>query len=206
MIRLVKLVVCASVVTVTLSLFVSVASAGRLSISNQTIRAAWSAMGMTFGSTGFRCPVTLEGSFHARTFTKVLTTLLGMITRASINATPCAEAMSEVRWLTATLPWPIRYRGFGGTLPRITFVEVGVIGLAFLMRIGAKGCLYASTTARPAVFALRLTELGAVSSWVAEIFFPIPLSVDLGGFPPCAAESIIEGAGASEGLNQILLI
>ncbi|HEX4805441.1 MAG TPA: hypothetical protein VFU94_06035 [Conexibacter sp.] len=85
------------------------------------------------------CSVTMEGSFHERTFAKTAEALIGAITRA-IAAHPCEGGGEEwaihngtetvLRGIPATsLPWPIRYVSFTGTLPLITTVTVNLTGI-----------------------------------------------------------------------------
>jgi hypothetical protein len=95
----------------------STATARSLSFSNQNIRATWSSLEFNAGVTA-RCGVTLEGSFHSRTITKRLGTLIGAITRAVIDERNCTNGTGRAR--TETLPWHLTYEGFAGTLPNIT--------------------------------------------------------------------------------------
>jgi hypothetical protein len=118
---------------------VGVASAARLSLSNQTFRQVWSPMTISTAAEGggevIRCNVTMEGSFHYRTFNKVSRSTIGAITR-SIFAHPCtggefwaANGTEEAGLGTPvenTLPWVINYEGFEGTLPNITGVRTAM--------------------------------------------------------------------------------
>jgi len=128
-----------------LAAVVSTASANRLSTSSQQIRATWSQVSFEFGVGTIRCKVTLEGSFHARTFTKVRETLLGYITRAVIQ-TPCE--FGELHFLAETLPWHLHYESFTGTLPRMTSVrfKIAEMSLWFTREFGIR-CLYRSSFA-----------------------------------------------------------
>ena len=98
---------------------VSTASAGSLSVANQTIRVTWSSL-EAVGPINVRCRVTLEGSFHSRTIVKVARTLTGAITRATIDEANCTNGNESPR--NETLPWHLTYEGFAGTLPNITTV------------------------------------------------------------------------------------
>lgn len=90
------------------------ASARNLSVSNQNIRVTWTNLQFAgFVTTG--CQVTLEGSFHARTITKSLGTLLGAITRVDIKNETCTNGSFVAR----NIPWHLTYEGFAGTLPSI---------------------------------------------------------------------------------------
>jgi hypothetical protein len=133
---------------VLLGVFVSSASAGRLSISNQAIRSQWRSVefGGPFGTT--RCQLTLEGTLHSRTMVKTIGSLMGYITRAILG--PCATGAATI--LTETLPWHDRYSGFNGILPEITSLIVHVIGVSWRIREpGGITCLARSTATNPAV-------------------------------------------------------
>jgi hypothetical protein len=97
---------------------VSTATARTLSVSNQNIRATWTSL--EFASGNLRCQVTLEGSFHSRTIVKVARTQIGAIDRAIVKEESCLFGV--VRPRTETLPWPITYESFTGTLPSISSV------------------------------------------------------------------------------------
>ncbi len=135
--------------TALLCVLTSAASANRLSSTSRTLRASWRTLEFIppAGET-VRCPVTLEGSLHSSTITKVAGALIGYITRASVASASCSGSHWTV--LTGTLPWHIRYRGFAGTLPNITKLETTLIGFAILVE-GTFGveCLYLSTTTEP---------------------------------------------------------
>jgi hypothetical protein len=117
--------------TVALGALVGTASARNLSISNQNIRATWTAMEFSNPSAGVlvRCPVTLEGSLHSRTIAKVLNSLIGFITRAIVGEGSCTGGTARVR--TETLPWHVTYQGFTGTLPNILTIRTTVVRPGF---------------------------------------------------------------------------
>jgi hypothetical protein len=119
----------------------SSASANRISISNQSIRAIWSPLFIIVPNTSaaeFQCQMTLEGSFHSRTMSKVATSLIGYITRAAVSH-PCTR--NGEMWvhngveapLGATpgtsLPWHMTYQSFSGTLPNISEVRILLRGI-----------------------------------------------------------------------------
>ncbi len=140
------------------------ASANHISTTSRTIKATWRSWEFIppIGET-FRCPVTLEGSLHSSTIAKVVGALLGFITRASINSSACAGIHATI--LQASLPWHMRYRGFTGTLPSITRIETGIIGLAFLIE-GTFGieCLYISSTTEPTIVNYNVSAAHAITS------------------------------------------
>jgi hypothetical protein len=124
------------------------ASAGRLSISNRNIRVAWPAL--TFNGKEpeipgpIECSVTMEGSFHSNTIRKVADALIANITRAIVRR-PCtggeyyfhngAEVVLGVRPATS-LPWPVFYSAFTGTLPNISTLVVIIKGMMMTVDYG----------------------------------------------------------------------
>jgi hypothetical protein len=111
------LVVASLAVTLAMALAVGSGSANRLSISHGSLlRAIWS--NFVVAASGIRladCHLTLEGSFHSATISKVSGALVGFITRGSINTGACLT--NDATLLAETLPWHITYSGFNGTLP-----------------------------------------------------------------------------------------
>jgi hypothetical protein len=122
-----KIVLATLAASVLLASAVSTASAGRLSISNQFIRATWRNLEFIALAT-IRCPVTLEGSFHSRTITKVTRLLIAAITKVTVKQESCnggriipyngSENLLGVA-APQTLPWHLTYESFVGTLPSI---------------------------------------------------------------------------------------
>src|SRR5262249_52171492 len=108
------------------------------------------------------CPVTLEGSFHARTFAKVVGGLVGYVTRAVVQEASCRGEAGEasamrVQALTETLPWHVRYRAFVSLLPNPTAIRLDVVGAALRAVIAPFGeCLFTSSATRPLVVDLGL--------------------------------------------------
>ncbi len=115
-----KLSLTALTVALLLSAAVTAASAGRLSISNQNIRVTWRSLEFGSSVVTIRCPVTLEGSFHSRTITKVHGTLIGAVTRMAIKNESCTNGVVEA----SLLPWHLTYENFIGALPRISDVDI----------------------------------------------------------------------------------
>jgi hypothetical protein len=126
---------------------VSTASASRLSTGEPRFRAIWNEVVFAKEAISIRCPVTLEGSFHSRTLTKVQGTLVGFITRASVAT--CVGG--RMRWLTSRLPWHIKHESFAGVLPNITSITYRGVGAEFQLEYTVLGlpisCLY--VTAEP---------------------------------------------------------
>jgi hypothetical protein len=122
-----KLALASLAATMLMAFAVSTASAGRLSTSNQNIRVTFNNLELSAeGLPTDTCHVTLEGSFHSRTITKSVGTLLGYITRVATGS--CSQGTTI---LNATLPWHIRYVGFSGTLPNITLLIARVSRASF---------------------------------------------------------------------------
>jgi hypothetical protein len=146
-----KLWLTAIMATALFATAVGNASARNLSISNQNIRAVFNPI-ISFPDPENRlsCPVTLEGSFHTRTITKTINSLVGYITRANIQEDRCAGsgilAGARIRWDTATLPWHVRYAGFTGTLPNIARIILNLAMSMTLYNIPFVGeCRYGGT-------------------------------------------------------------
>jgi hypothetical protein len=133
------------------------ASAHRLALSNQLFRIVWPSGAEALrietpaAELSARCPVTIEGSFHSRTISKVSGQLIGYVTRAALSVPGCeftggAEAMTI---LTSSLPEHIHYDTFTGTLPSIREIGVEVAGFSVLIRAFGVSCLYVSTQEEP---------------------------------------------------------
>jgi hypothetical protein len=124
-----------------LALAVGSASAGRLSTSSQTFSIVWTSLELAnnfgIGNT-VRCPVTLEGSFHSRSITKVERTLIGFVTRATVANELCRGGHATVH--NETLPWHVTYERFTGTLPNITSVTLLLRGIVFDINNEAATC------------------------------------------------------------------
>ena len=125
--------------TTLLALLATAAPARNFSISNQNFRVAWAGVEFATEMMTIRCAITLEGSFHYRTFIKRERALIGHITSATARR-PCTngeawsangrEAHPRLGTLANTLPWHVTYEGFAGTLPNITDIR-------FLLRGGS---------------------------------------------------------------------
>jgi len=162
-----KLLLAGLTATVALWAAVGAADAKRLELSERAIRATWAEFTLTDTSL-FKsvCPITIEGSFHSRTLSKVSGQLVGYITAATTNKGGCK---SEFRFLSlwfdengiANLPWHIRYDSFTGTLPAITGVRLQLIGMG--VKFEGTTCEYLSEVALPAYLRLLL-EAGRVTT------------------------------------------
>lgn len=196
-----KLLVAAFAATALMALAVGSASARRFELNDQTFLAAWTATSpLTFEAAGnnISCPVTIDGSFHSRTLSKVCGQLIGYVNQAIVANAACTGGTATA--LTESLPWHIRYFRFSGVLPAITLIYVFLVGARFRVTTGGGlSCLTQTTAANPAVGNINLVpEVGnirKVTSLVALPEFTIPL---MGGFA-CA----IAGNGRFEGTGSV---
>jgi hypothetical protein len=137
------------------------ASARRLEISSTGMRAVWPDLAFEgFGALfTIRCALTLEGTLHSRTISKISGQLIGFITRALV-ALPTACTGGSVTTLTASLPWHIRYDSFIGALPSIERVRIQIVGFSWRTTARIFGaevvCLWKSTGAAPFFAILEL--------------------------------------------------
>jgi hypothetical protein len=187
------LILCALIAAAAMAVMVAGASANRLAMNNQFFRAVWTPLTFTenaFGGT-IRCNVTLEGSFHSQTISKVVRSLIGYVTRAMVTR-PCVGGEAWVyngtevlntTTLANSLPWHVQYASFTGTLPNITRIRVRLIGARFLLRaFGFVSCVYTSKEAEPAIGnAERNTATGEITSLTAEE--GVSIASETGGCP-----------------------
>ena len=121
------------------------ASARNLSFSNQQLRVTWSRLEFRSALVTVRCQVTLEGSFHARTFLKVARTWMGNITRISFKEETCTGGRASP---DRAPPWRITYESFAGTLPSITRLHLLLEDFRFLTESAGVMCRYGTATDR----------------------------------------------------------
>jgi hypothetical protein len=196
-----KLVLGALAAAMLLAFAVGTASANRLSISEKSFLIRWSPLTLasTAGSS-IECSVTLDGSFHSNTIVKTVGSLIGYINAATIAGSSgngreavCAGGTATV--LRETFPWHVRYNGFTGTLPRITAVNLLLIGASF--RVDPTGsfepaCLARTTEATPSRGITNIGASGEITGLEADPSALIPLS---GGFGCSIAEGRFSGRG-----------
>jgi len=130
----VKLIMTTLAASLLLAAAVSTASATRLSVSNQNIRATWTSLEFQApGVVTVRCQVTLEGSFHTRTITKTAGSLIGAVTKGIVKQETCTNGSGATfngveryngTTTPQTLPWHITYESFSGSLPSISAVNI----------------------------------------------------------------------------------
>jgi hypothetical protein len=126
-----RVLAAAFIAAATLAVFASSSAARWLSLSNQNYRVTFQRWDFNVGGMTTECRLTIEGSFHARTYAKVVNSLIGFLTRAIVG-NPCIRGSATI--LTETLPWHVPYRSFTGPLPSITSMITNVSGSAFRIR------------------------------------------------------------------------
>jgi hypothetical protein len=108
--------------------FAGSVSAGRLSVSEQR----WTLNGTVESENGegafrIRCPVTLTGSFYARTFAKTRAAI-GEIQSERVGEAACTGEGS-MRVDTEGFPYRYEYESFTGTLPNISEIRTQIANL-----------------------------------------------------------------------------
>jgi len=175
--RIVRVMLCAVGATLTLAALTAAAAARNLSVSETRATATVRELRFTGGFGTTTCNVTLTGVMHARTMPKVLESLVGLVTEASVGG--CSIGSATI--LRETLPWHTRYNGFSGTLPNITGILIKVIGDQFRIQEPVFGiaCLATSTASSPST-ATWTREAGGRLTSVA-IGGTVPTSCGLNG-------------------------
>jgi hypothetical protein len=166
---------------------VTSASARRIEVSNQGFFVRWTPLLIEFTGSIISCPVTIEGSFHSRTLSKVSGQLIGYITRAFVQGEepPCTNSTATV--LTARLPWHIQYVSFTGTLPRITRLRISLVGVEIRFQLGI-ACLVRTTQSNPAVGDISVAADGTARLLTILPEFSIP-------FIDCIGSARFNGTG-----------
>jgi len=187
----IKAALAAAVAALTIATVVDEATANRLSYSNERFRIIWTSLTFSESGGGFpiTCPVTLEGSFHYRTMTKVRDSVVAVISRAIVNDPGCTEGQATI--LSETLPWNVSYQSFGGTLPNITSVRHKLIGAAFQIEPGLGiSCLARSTPESPAAGEATREAGGNITSLTPDPSLAIPVTGTA-----CPSAGIFSGSG-----------
>jgi len=127
----------------------SAASARRLSFSSNAPTTSFRELRFVSDLGSSTCPVTLEGSLHVNTISKVAESLIGSITRTRLGFCQIGTATIPAE----TLPWHVRYSSFGGLLPAISRVNVNIIGFTMKYRDTSIGllCTIRSTATEPLI-------------------------------------------------------
>jgi hypothetical protein len=142
-----KFLHCAMVVAIAVlvaGLSTTIASAARLSLSANTWRTAITAMEFESetGTLRIRCPVTMSGSFVARTFAKTTERSIGSLTNVTVAEAACTGE-GRVSVEASSLPTETRYESFAGTLPNITAVRFNQPPPRLINRYATLTCTYA---------------------------------------------------------------
>jgi len=179
-----------------LALGVATASAAKLSVTNQMIRITWSSVRFNEGRA--QCPVTLEGSLHARTMQKVQGQEIGVIIagrtgRCTVGSAVLLTAEDGQR---TTLPWHIRYDGYSGTLPAITRLRWHIFEMSYRVVDELELCLYTSTPTRPALLDLVREEGGSGAIRSVSFFGTEAIPLVSGNPLICDASGLLGGSGS----------
>jgi hypothetical protein len=160
-----------------LAALVESAAANRVEVTNQSIRLVWAELRVfTPDGVSSTCPVTLEGTFHARTFAKTSGLLVGYITESKARITDCVFSGGVEGFAFLPVPYHIRWTSFRGTLPRIRKGRFQILGVGIQLRALGVTCLYKSSSAAPLFLELELNEeTGEAIGAEADETAPIPL-------------------------------
>lgn len=154
------------------------ASARNLSTSNQNIRVTFTSIELGTESVIIRCPVTLEGSFHARTIAKVAGSLVGAVTRHQTKQESCTGGIAagfngteryNGTTPSSTLPWHLSYESFAGTLPNITSAQFLYSRFRFGIRDTSSFCTGQYGTAEDNIVVSATREAGGGITAVAPV-------------------------------------
>ncbi len=208
-----KILLGALTAAIVLAAAIGTASARRLEVSEQRIRVTWTEL--VFSNSGaaprISCPVTIQGSFHSKTLSKVSGQLIGVITKAELTKANCRGGTAlilngiENAPGATSLPWHIRYDSFSGTLPIIEGgIKLQLINASFLVEPEGIGvaCLFRSTEARPArgIAAVngehKITTLSPTADTIPK----------LSGGLLCPSSGSFEGPGIVSSLEAATLI
>jgi len=155
--RLFRMLFAAVGATMMFGALVGIASARTITYSESRLTARFARVEFSGAGGTTRCNLTLSRVFHSRTISKVLESLVGLITEASVGG--CDPGTGSATILRETLPWHLRYNGFSGTLPNITAIQYKVVGFAYRVREpGSLECLVTTTAGAPII-----TRSGATS-------------------------------------------
>lgn len=158
--------------TAALALAGGSASAIQMSVGEPAFRAVWAPARFTFSGITITCNVTLEGSLHGATFAKVERSLVGTISRATVNS--CNAGTMSV--LAETLPWHVQYGSFTGTLPNISTLSLRLIGMSASWTFLGVTCLGRTEANTPAQLIAERNGSGTITSLRWDESLPIPLT------------------------------
>ncbi len=188
----------ASVVALVLFALTATSGARTFQLSETTFRDTFRSLEFIGGSGTINCPVTLEGSFHSSSISKVSESLIGHITRASVSGGSCTGGAVTV--LAETLPWHVRYAGFEGTLPEIRKLLLRAIGMSFRVQpTGSLACLLRSEAAHPATLTYERATHGEITGVTASNRIP---ATGEGGLCAFGGEVTLGGTAATTVLGE----
>ncbi|HEV7772846.1 MAG TPA: hypothetical protein VGO48_06110 [Conexibacter sp.] len=156
-----------------LALTVGTATARRFNLSSTNFSMRWREFAVPTGTTEESreeriryCPLTLSGSFHSRTITKAIETLVGYVTSATMGT--CTGEGGRVTFLSTGLPWHLRYKEFAGFLPQITRFRLALLGFGMSIEVPplfGTVCLIRTTAMEPLrIDFTRETATGAITT------------------------------------------
>jgi hypothetical protein len=176
-----------------MALAAAVSSAEEFDVVNgEFFRAQWSSFTITTGAGRIVCPVTLEGSFAAASFTSTAGTRVASVTRASLGG--CTENTATI--LSETLPWTVQYSSFAGTLPNITSLTFRTIGASFRGTAAGVTCLFRSTTERPMNFSATRSTAAESTGQITGTRLDESARIPLTGAFCEGTEGTVSGSGS----------
>lgn len=129
------------------------ATATRLEVSSTPFKIVFNPLAITYGTTTIRCPITLEGTFAARSFLKTSGAQIGSLVRSNVATSSCVNG--RMTYNNETLPWSVNYTSFSGTLPSISAIRASLVGVSFNIE-------------GPLILPCRFTTKSA-ESWTTEL-------------------------------------
>lgn len=170
-----RLLIVAAIAACSLAAALTEASANKLSLTNKAFTVRWIPIVFIGDALAepIRCFLTFEGSFHSSSFAKTAGLLVGHVSRASFGG--CSGG-GEATINQEALPWHVRYRSFTGTLPLITGVALGLVGVKLTVHDNGSGlnCVTSTTATNPWVGTVE-NELIAIDVFRSEESPSIPL-------------------------------
>jgi hypothetical protein len=139
-------------VAILLVLAAASASARNLSVNEQRFSIRWTSLELIAGVGTVRCPVTMSGSFHSRTFTKSAGLLVKAMIGTTINNAACTGGRYTVLAPPPSSAWAVRYASFAGTLPSPQSARFHLVGLSAQFEIGGQTCLLRTDVTEPFVY------------------------------------------------------
>jgi hypothetical protein len=121
-----KHIITALAATALFASLAATAPARNISLTNRNIRVTFNPIIFNNEVARVSCRVTVEGSFHCATISKVDRALIGYISRATIEQETCRSSSFALagRVRQATLPWHLAYLGFRGRLPEAIEIDL----------------------------------------------------------------------------------